>query len=195
MKNLRPDEIVRGREVRVRGARWRVIDVRAHDAVRIVTLRGAAPPLTGVERRLLVPFDVLDPIDPAARIHRAGAGRWRRACRALLAAETPPLGLRSARDARIDLLPYQLEPALAVVRGFGVRLLLADEVGLGKTVQAGLVAAELRSRGAIERVLVLAPAGLCPQWTDELGARFAIDAPTVDGRSLRLPGRGAAGRK
>ena len=54
----------------------------------------------------------------------------------------------TAATAAIDLLPHQLEPALAIVRGHGTRLLLADEVGLGKTIQAGLIVAELLARGA-----------------------------------------------
>src|SRR2546430_13406913 len=110
---------------------------------------------------------------------------WRRACRASVAAEVPPGALRTAAAARIDLLPHQLEPALAVVRGAGSRLLLADGVGLGKTIQAGLVVSELLARGSIERVLVLAPAGLRDQWAQELGERFSIDAARVDAQMLR----------
>ena len=66
-----------------------------------------------------------------------------------------------------------------------MRLLLADDVGLGKTIQAGLVVAELRARGAADRVLILTPAGLREQWARELSERFAIDANAVDGRVLR----------
>jgi SNF2 family DNA or RNA helicase len=83
------------------------------------------------------------------------------------------------------MLPFQLEPALAVLRGLGTRLLLADEVGLGKTIQAGLIASELRARGAVDRILVLAPAGLREQWSHELNERFGLDTPSVDARSLR----------
>jgi superfamily II DNA or RNA helicase len=86
----------------------------------------------------------------------------------------------------MDLLPHQLEPALALVRGAGCRVLLADEVGLGKTVQAGLVAAELGARGAADRVLVVAPAGLRDQWAHELQERFAFTPVVVDVRNLRL---------
>jgi SNF2 family DNA or RNA helicase len=64
-------------------------------------------------------------------------------------------------------------------------VLLADEVGLGKTIQAGLIAAELLDRGAIERMLILTPAGLRDQWTRELADRFAIHTTTVDGPLLR----------
>ena len=82
-------------------------------------------------------------------------------------------------------MPHQLEPALAVVRGRGSRLLLADDVGLGKTIQAGLVVSELLARNAIDRVLILTPAGLREQWEQELSRRFAIAAAAVDGRVLR----------
>ena len=67
--------------------------------------------------------------------------------------------LCAAGRARIDLLPHQLEPAIALIRGHGCRLLLADDVGLGKTIQAGLAIAELRARGAADRVLIVTPAG------------------------------------
>jgi len=93
--------------------------------------------------------------------------------------------LRAARKARIDLMAHQLAPALAVIGGMGSRLLLADEVGLGKTIQAGLVASELRVRRAIDRILILSPAGLREQWTQELADRFAIDATHGDGPTLR----------
>src|SRR6185503_8262729 len=93
--------------------------------------------------------------------------------------------LRTARSARIDLLPHQLEPALALVRGCGSRVLLADEVGLGKTIQAGLIVKELRARGCADRVLILTPAGLREQWAAELSDRFACPAAIVDARELR----------
>ena len=50
----------------------------------------------------------------------------------------------------------------------GTRVLIADEVGLGKTIQAGLIIAELRARGAADKVLIVTPAGLRDQWIDEL---------------------------
>ena len=85
----------------------------------------------------------------------------------------------------MDLLPHQLEPAMALVRGLGSRLLLADAVGLGKTIQAALVVAELLARGAAERVLILTPAGLRDQWASELAERFDLRATVVDFRAVR----------
>lgn len=180
-----PDHVRPGALVRVRRERWRVIEIRAHDDCQIVTLSGLSPPHLGVERRVLAPFDVLEPVAHAGRLRFVRRARWRRAFRALLAADAPPAALRSARHARIDLMPHQLEPAMAVLRGIGSRVLLADEVGLGKTIQTGLVLAELRARGAIDRVLVIAPAGLRDQWSHELASRFQMDPTPVDARLLR----------
>src|SRR5215813_2449717 len=100
--------------------------------------------------------------------------------------------LRTGRSAHMDLLPYQLEPALAIVHGRGTRMLIADEVGLGKTVQAALIVAELKARAAISRVLVLTPAGLREQWIDEFLTRFDLpltlfDVSTAARRRASLP--------
>ena len=74
------------------------------------------------------------------------------------------------------------------------RAILADEVGLGKTIEAGLILAELRLRGLADRALVIAPAGLVAQWQEELERKFAV--PTVRvGREPRCPGPGAGGRE
>ena len=169
----------------VRRARWRVVDVRVYEDCQLVSLHALGPPLQGLERRVLTPFETVERLEPRRRARFVRNVRWRRACRALIAADAPPGSLRAAAAARIDLMPHQLEPALAVVRGRGSRLLLADEVGLGKTIEAGLVVSELLARGASERVLVLAPAGLREQWAQELSQRFAMAVGAVDGRVLR----------
>jgi superfamily II DNA or RNA helicase len=174
----------------VRRSRWRVADVRHYETCALVTLHGAGHTGARAVRRVVSPFDLIEPIDRVRRPRFVGSRSWRRACRAAIAAEIPAGGLVAGRAAAIDLLPYQLEPALAVVRGIGSRFLLADEVGLGKTIQAALVAAELIARGAIDRVLVLTPAGLRDQWVDELSRRFAIAGTRVDAPMLR---RAAAG--
>ena len=171
--------------VRVRGGRWRVLDVLVYEDCELVTLAGVAPPYVGLERRFLTPFDIVDPVDRRIRPRLVRPARWRHACRHFIATNRPPDGLEAALHARIDLLPHQLEPALAILRGMGSRVLLADEVGLGKTIQAGLVCAELLARDAIHRILVLTPAGLREQWRQELEGRFSIAATTVDAPALR----------
>ena len=109
-----------------------------------------------------------EPIPASQRLRLVRSRRWRRSCRELLFNQFSEGQLCAAGRARIELLPHQLEPAIALARGDGCRVLLADEVGLGKTIQAGLAIAELRARGAAERVLIVTPAGLREQWAGEL---------------------------
>src|SRR5262245_31772079 len=91
-----------GDYVRVRAARWRVSDVRSYESCQLVTLTGIAPPDTGVERRVLTPFDTIELIDRPRRLRRVRLPLWRRAARALIAADTPPGGLRTIREAGIE---------------------------------------------------------------------------------------------
>ena len=107
------------------------------------------------------------------------------ALRIALLGQRQPGTLAAAARATLDLLPHQLEPALAIVRHGTRRLLLADAVGLGKTIEAGLVLAELRARSALDRALVLAPPGLCDQWSAELSGRFGMEPVVADAAWLR----------
>ncbi len=70
--------------------------------------------------------------------------------------------------------PYQIKAARAVLRRFRGRGLLCDEVGLGKTIEAGLVIKEYLSRQMVERVLILTPPGLVVQWQEELAQKFGL---------------------
>jgi len=69
---------------------------------------------------------------------------------------------------------YQWQTAQTVLRRMRGRAILADEVGLGKTIEAGLVLSELRMRGLGDRALVVVPAGLAQQWREELERKFAL---------------------
>lgn len=69
-------------------------------------------------------------------------------------------------------LPHQLYALQRAMAGDRVRYLLADEVGLGKTIEAGLILRELKVRGLVKRVLVVAPAGLVTQWVSEMETHF-----------------------
>ena len=180
MRNCQP-----GTLVRVRCQRWRVVDFRQHTGCAEVALAGAGALNLGVRRRVLVPFDRVEPTMERGQWKRAPARHWRRRMREWLRANTPPGALGTAHLARIDLRPHQLEPALAIVGGETSRLLLADAVGLGKTIQAALVVAELIARDTASRVLVLAPAGLRDQWASELRERFALEPVVLDAAELR----------
>lgn len=75
---------------------------------------------------------------------------------------------------RVEFLPYQIEAAERVVDGMDGQGILADEVGLGKTIEAGLVARELMCRGRCRSVLILCPAPLCYQWRREMAQKFGL---------------------
>lgn len=81
-------------------------------------------------------------------------------------------GIVSAIDEKILPLPHQLYALHRVVDANNIRFLLADEVGLGKTIEAGLIINELKSRGLIKRVLVVCPKGLATQWQQEMIEKF-----------------------
>jgi superfamily II DNA or RNA helicase len=81
-----------------------------------------------------------------------------------------------------DFYAYQFKPVLKLLHSVGSGILIADEVGLGKTIEAGLIWTELRSRFDFQRLVVLCPAMLREKWRDELRRRFGME-PRVCGAS------------
>ena len=79
----------------------------------------------------------------------------------------------------IETFRHQVETVRKVLKQFRGRVLLADEVGLGKTIEAGMVLKEYLLRGMVESVLVLAPASLVGQWREELETKFDIACATT----------------
>src|SRR6266496_5980541 len=75
---------------------------------------------------------------------------------------------------RFEPFGYQLQAAGTVLRAMRGRAILADEVGLGKTIEAALVASELRLRGLAAQTLILVPVGLVEQWQEELDRKFGL---------------------
>jgi len=75
--------------------------------------------------------------------------------------------------------PYQFVPLLMALRLQPIRLLVADDVGIGKTIEALLIVRELLDRGEIQRLCVLCPPYLCDQWKKELSEKFHIDAVVI----------------
>lgn len=75
----------------------------------------------------------------------------------------------------VEQLPHQIETVRKVLRRFRGRVLLADEVGLGKTIEACLLLREYLLRGLVRRVLILVPKPLVSQWRDELSGKFGLD--------------------
>lgn len=175
--------------VRARGDVWTVLGRTRYGDCEAVRLRGASRGNAGQVRTLLLPFDRLAPL-----IHQEGwravrPRRWLHLLRRAALDAHPFGGLRAAEDCRIDLVPYQLEPALAVFRHGATRLLIADEVGLGKTIQAGLILRELSARHDALRAIVVVPAALREQWRQELLDRFDLPAFVADAAWLRSAAR------
>lgn len=84
-----------------------------------------------------------------------------------------------------DFYPHQYKPLLTLLDSPVNGLLIADEVGLGKTIEAGLIWTELRARYDMRRLLVVCPAMLREKWRLELSSRFGLDARVVDAETLR----------
>ena len=84
--------------------------------------------------------------------------------------------------AGVDPFPHQRAVAYDIIDSFPCNHLLADEVGLGKTIEAGLILRSLLISGRIRRCLILVPRSLAKQWQEELRDRFLIEAPFYDGR-------------
>src|SRR6202521_3577236 len=97
---------------------------------------------------------------------------------------------RSAARLGFEPRAYQLVPLLMALRLPVVRLLIADDVGIGKTIEAGLILRELIDRGEANRFSVLCPPHLVEQWTGELRTKFEIDAVAVTAASASRLERG-----
>src|SRR4051812_15196628 len=82
---------------------------------------------------------------------------------------------------RIEELPHQIRVAQQVLqRPMDGRAILADEVGLGKTIEAGIILKELEIRGLVRRILILTPASLVTQWVEELHEKFFAEFTAIE---------------
>ena len=167
-----------GSLVRARGREWVVLPESQGDLLVLRPLGGTEDEVAGVYTPLEVVepahFDLPDPtrvgdhrscrlLRDAARISsRAGAGPF-----------------RSLARLAVEPRPYQLVPLLMALKLDPVRLLIADDVGIGKTVEAALVARELLDRGEVQRLAVLCPPHLAEQWQGELRDKFHVTAELV----------------
>lgn len=124
-----------------------------------------------------VPCETLSPPQPSGRnlldriVYSASAVR--------IADALAQNVLLSPLEAGVIPLPHQLAALSRAVSDSKVRYLLADEVGLGKTIEAGLILRELKLRGLVERTLVVVPKGLMPQWVTEMQLHFGEEFQPV----------------
>lgn len=173
-----------GRDVRIRQQRWHLTAVRAFERCALVTIDGRDQANAGDRLTLLAPPDRI--VAPShARLPRRTRDALTFGLLDAIGRARHPGTLWAAAGARFALHAWQLAPALAIVNG-ATRVLLADGVGLGKTIQAGLILAELLARGLVERALILTPAGLRTSWRDELGRWMGITATVMDQAALAV---------
>lgn len=171
-----------GSIVTCRDRHWVVLPSENPDIIRLRPLSGSEDQICGIYQSLEIDIEAIaraqfpQPQPEAIQDHaaiqllmdaarlslRSGAGPFR--C----------LGRLSVRPR-----PYQLVPLLMALRLDTVRLLIADDVGIGKTIEAGLIARELLDRGEVKRLAILCPPQLCDQWQRELREKFQIDAVVI----------------
>ena len=174
--------------VRARGREWVVLPEMRADLVKLRPLGGAEDDATLIylplepEPPVPATFDLPNPHAPGSQ---EAALLLRDALRLKLRAGAGPF--RSFGNLNVEPRAYQLVPLLMALKQDTVRLLVADDVGVGKTIEAGLIARELIDRGEIERLAVICPPHLCEQWQRELAEKFSIEAEVVrTGTATRL---------
>lgn len=142
-------------------------------------------PIGGLDLEIIRVFPQLESVAPAAfpppDPERGGDARssalLRDAARLGLRSATGPF--RSFANLAFAPMPYQLAPLLLALKQETTRLLIADDVGVGKTVEALLIARELLDRGEIGRVAVICPPQLVEQWQKEMAEKFNLNAALV----------------
>lgn len=169
-----------GSLVRCREREWVVLPSADDDLLLLRPLGGAAAEVCGIflpvegDRVAEASFA---PPDPTAMGDVEAGALLRNAARLSLRSGAGPF--RSLGRLGVRPRPYQLVPLIMALRLDPVRLLIADDVGIGKTIEAGLIARELLDRGEIARLTVLCPPHLCDQWQRELSQKFALEATVV----------------
>ena len=169
-----------GSLVSARGREWIVLPESTPDTLRLRPLGGGEKD----ESLIFLPLE-RQPVQPATfpwpQVEQA---RNHAASQLLLDALQLKLRngagpFRSFGNIAVEPRAYQLVPLLMAMKLGTVRLLIADDVGIGKTIEGALIARELLDRGEIQRMTVLCPPHLCEQWQRELAERFHIQAAVV----------------
>ena len=167
-----------GSLVKARGREWVVLPHSTDDLLMLRPLGGMDEEVTGI-------YLPLEPVESAKfslpdpnQLGDFRSGRLLRdAIRLGFRDNTGPF--RSFGRIGVEARPYQLVPLLMALKLDPVRLLIADDVGIGKTIEACLVARELLDRGEVSRMAVLCPPHLAEQWQQELEQKFHISAELV----------------
>lgn len=173
-----------GSRILVRDEEWLVRRVdRTQSGAQLLTVTGLSPLVRDRETKFIDAIEALEEpirvVDPKSTVPAHDASPYYRDTRlfleALLRQTVPPdarlsIGHRGA----MDVLPYQLDPARLALQQPRQRILIADAVGLGKTIECGVLLSEMIRRGRGRRILVLTVKSMMTQFQKELWARFSI---------------------
>lgn len=169
-----------GSLVSARGREWIVLPESTSDTLRLRPLGGGEKDESLIylplERQPVGPATFPWPTVEQARNHSASQ-LLMDALQLKLRSGAGPF--RSFGNIAVEPRAYQLVPLLMAMKLPTVRLLIADDVGIGKTIEGALIAREMLDRGEIQRLAVLCPPHLCEQWQRELEERFHIQAVVV----------------
>lgn len=167
-----------GSLVKARGREWVVLPESDEQMLLLRPLGGSEDEVAGI----FLPLERVEPARFDLPDH-AQVGDYR-SCRLLR--DAVRLGFRSSAGPfrsfghiAVEPRPYQLVSLLMALKLDPVRLLIADDVGIGKTIEACLIVRELLDRGEVARMAVLCPPQLAEQWQSELQEKFHLDAELV----------------
>ncbi|MFD5764331.1 helicase-related protein [Streptomyces sp. NPDC127049] len=166
-----------GSLVKARGREWVVLPESEPDLLVLRPLGGSDDDIAAV-----FPFEDVEearfaPPEPADLGDQRAAGLLRTALRVGFRSGAGPF--RSLAGIAVEPRAYQLVPLLMALRQKTVRMLISDDVGIGKTVEAGLIASEMLAQGEATGLAVLCSPALAEQWQQELRSKFGIDAELV----------------
>lgn len=167
-----------GSLVKARGREWVVLPDSTDDMLVLRPLGGTDDEIAGV----YIPLETVTPAtfdlpDPSQTGDYQSARLLRDAIRLGFRSSAGPF--RSFGRIGFEPRPYQLVPLLMALKLDPIRILIADDVGIGKTIEAGMIAREMLDRGEISRLAVLCPPSLAEQWQKELMDKFHIEAELV----------------
>lgn len=191
-----------GSIVRCRNRDWVLLPSDSPDSYLLRPLTGATDEIIAVHKGLadLVGYDLPTERVESATFPLPSINDLADAASAHLLWQASRLTLREGATpfrslGRISVRPrvYQFVPLLMALRLDTVRMLIADDVGVGKTIEALLIARELYDRGEIKRICVLCPPYLCEQWQKELAEKFNLDAVVIRSGTVNQLERRKAG--
>ena len=173
-----PQRFAPGSLVTARGREWIVLPDSEPDMLVLRPLGGADADIAAVFPDLeQVTQATFPPPDPGDLGDARAAGLLRTALRIGFRSSAGPF--RSLASIAVEPRPYQLVPLLMAMRQETVRLAICDDVGIGKTIESGLIAAELRAQGEANGLAVLCSPVLAEQWQGELRTKFGIHAELI----------------